>query len=186
MISLTKEFFDKGIEELKLFFQKFRPSADQVEVWYSRLNNFTSDEYQLAIFRITESGEYPSYVKLKEELWKAKHDLAEIKIKIGGQGWAPRSPEHIKLAKMLCSALAKITGERMQRKITKELADQSFAQLTEIWNAEYKNLPDYKSESEIEHLIQARQWKTLIEIGFLESEPEVKAKPYVRSFYRNY
>ena len=187
MLKITEAYFAEGIEELKLFFTRFKPTGDQIAAWYSRLNSFSSDVFQLAIYRMTEQDTGPSYETLKKELFKARHDLEKRALDIPeAQGYAPWSDQYQSFSKDFCALLYKIYAQRKKNEITKQQKDAQLKDLSEMYVSAYQNLPGYKNTDQIQKMIDRKEWSDLIKIGFLHTAPAEQKEVFVREFSKKF
>lgn len=183
MLKIESTFFADGMAELKLFFPRFKPTADQVLAWYERLKHFSHDEYELAIYRMTEQDIGPSYEMLKRELFAARRDLQPQSDHVPkAQGWAPLTDELKAYSKESMHMLFETLKLRAEKKITREQAQERFDDLKQLWLAGYKTLPEYRTEAQIQELINHRDWNTLVTIGFMTESPKPKKEVFKRSF----
>lgn len=176
---MDKHVFNAGLEELRLFFPRFKPTSDQRAVWYERLERFDEEIFRLAIFRITETvGTSPSYTKIKEFMFMAKRELGigfGEEIKIQG-GYAPRSDEKWAFQKdgmtNLLAAMEMQDGEARQDRMN---------MINRAWIEGYKRLPGYINEEAARRVAGSED---LLRYGIIMKKPPEKTRPYYPRQFR--
>ena len=168
--------FIQGIQELSLFFPRFKPTDSQITAWYDRLKDHTGDAMRIAVFELTEEIQHsvPTYINLKEKLRQAENRLTYSPPNVPlAQGYAPESDEKRKLIAEHLQGLVKLVTGKFER--------SSADELKATYEKGYRQLPNYRSEAEIQRLLDRKAWDILIEIGFMD-EPPAFEKPFVPPF----
>lgn len=137
--------FRDGIAELKKFYNTFKPSADQLEAWFSRLQNrFDNETFIEAIYQITETqANNPSYYSIKQACYKVIADKKRQSQTIthNTNSTAKISDLQWDFQRDCMKELASIILKRMKNKINIEQKDKLLNDLKELWLDGYKKLP---------------------------------------------
>jgi hypothetical protein len=143
--TLDPIFFDTAIKELQNFYGGLRLSAEQRLAWLKKLEHFTEDAFRLAINSMIEHGEKaPTYRDLKKALIKAQGTLnaqAAAAAPQAKDGWAPPSPEKIKLEHQCFKLMMAMFARGVTATKRQQLAEEAKA----LWAYEYPRLPGYQT-----------------------------------------
>jgi hypothetical protein len=179
-IEMNKAEYKDGIMELKIYFSHFKPTDDQIRIWFDRLKHFTADEWRLAVFRLTEEKKTaPGFADLKSYLFSARKKIANKTLELPEpQGWAPETPEKKEL---LQDGLRQLL--RLMAATEKEIPNkkQQLDDLKLVMQAAYKTLPGYLTEQRVQALINQGNYGELLRIGFI-TEHTPKPDVFIPAF----
>jgi len=176
---LRRITFKFGMEELRLFFKAFKPKSEQLEAWYSRLQQFEDSALRVAINVLTETETYaPSFAKLKEEIIKARDKLGHTHqetLKAVGS-YAALSDDKFELQSGLMGDLLDLLRLPAEQRAVRA------KMLKETWHNQYQELPDVINQQQAQDLIDRKDWESCLHYGIITEQPKEQETMYIPLF----
>lgn len=168
---MNKIEFMKGIEELSLFFPRFKPNNKQLSAWFIKLGDYSDAAMRLAVEEITEGSVLPSFHILMTTLLKCERATTRQPPRIPeSQGFAPESKEKWELVSYGMSELLRFMSSNLEGLERRAGLDE----LKDFWLQVYPKLPGYKNQEQVQKMIDYKDWQKLVDLGFLETLPQAR------------
>jgi len=167
-IKLQEQVFTAGIRELEIC-TSLKLTKDVIAGWFEHFKYFSDDTYRKAIFEIIDTDLRPTFNNIKKTLWRynnlEKYSPISTSFEMFGGGQAGHTPELRALTGKYMGLLAKFMATTKGK--AKELKKQ---ELINNWLEEYKKLPFYFSEQDINKMIKDKDFDSLENLGLLKSD----------------
>lgn len=175
MTNLTRFTFGMCINNLKLYCDNFKMSDDAFEAWYQKLSDFTDLQLKIATNKLCSAGDKRVTFQLLYQ--EAKHAprterFHPIVLPDQVQATAWPSPEKRKREAYYLRELQELLKikDKRERDDLKEV-------LISSWRRDMKNYPNYVSKQEVERMIEAKDVKSLTELGLINPLWKEDQKP---------